>query len=592
MWWQRSNLIELLLQQALKQSALTSPSLSGLSFDFKQAQLSNIGFGLATPSGELSVALQDITAEYDLKNRTVNTLSIGRAEVKFHYQSKENTVTNATEDSAAISLPLNRLNIEKLEMNIDTPWGMSRFSGQADLERDATDLIEAKFQDAQQSIRLTIDPGFSAAVLSLERLPNGKVFELHTTQLKPPAKQLKLDAGALAFIDWFSTSLLIPDALRAKTPRSDISKLSPLLGSTQLSVFAQTPDNFATLTAGALLKRDKLSLLTIDMSMAQDQSLNVNGRLDMAATEAFELIKPWLPATAASWTLSGGAIQGNLALRRPARQDVSGSAQLDVSDLAMTAGAARIEKGSVTLHMPELADRTVDLSAEIPTLNLGKELAAGNLKINARYLDQSLTLNQASLAIFGGILELMPDKIQLEQLPIRLTLRLRSVDLSQLLASLHYPNISGTGNIDGELPLQLSAGSIDLQDGAVSGTRPGVLRYAGPVADSENIAFKALRNLVYQNLQAKVNYRPNGDYHLGLRLEGSNPEVLSGHPLAFNLNISGQLPELLQKGILAGDFERTILEQAAAKPKDVEKFPKPPAGNQQPKPPSAERRNQ
>jgi len=188
-------------------------------------------------------------------------------------------------------------------------------------------------------------------------------------------------------------------------------------------------------------------------------------------------------------------------------------------------------------------------------------------------------------------MELMPGTIRLEQTPILLTLRLHDVDLSQLLMSLHYPNISGTGTIDGELPLRLSAGAIDLQDGSLSGTQPGVLRYAGP-ADSQNIAFKALKNLVYRSLQAKVNYRPNGDYHLGLRLEGSNPEVLSGHPLAFNLNISGQLPELLQKGILAGDLERTILEQAIAKPANLEKSPNTPTGDQSPKPPPADRRSQ
>ncbi|MDD5126305.1 YdbH domain-containing protein, partial [Methylovulum sp.] len=98
------------------------------------------------------------------------------------------------------------------------------------------------------------------------------------------------------------------------------------------------------------------------------------------------------------------------------------------------------------------------------------------------------------------------------------------------------------------------------------------------------------------SLQAKVNYRPNGDYHLGLRMEGGNPEVLSGHPLAFNLNLSGHLPELLQRGFMAGDFERVILEEAKPKPAKTKKSAKPllnpPVGEQQPKPPPADRRSQ
>ena len=574
-WWQRSILVQWLLQHSLKQTALIAPRLSGLAFDFKQAKLTEISFGLATPAGDLSLAMEDVTTDYDLEKKIVNTLSIAHATLKFNYHPADKTETKNATDSDAKRLPLDRLSIAKLDIDIDTPWGLSRFTGQADIVRGAADSIEAKFQDSQQSIWLEIEHGFSTAKLKVERLPSGKIFEMNAKQLDQPAKQISLNANALALIEWFGSSLLIPETLRAKTQTTDLAKISPLLSATQLSANAQSPDNFATLQAKALLTRDKRSLLAIDLSMANNQTIDADGRLDMSATEAFDLVKPWLSAMTASWTLSNGKVQGNFNLHKPAHQDSSGTAQLNISALALTAGAAQIENGNITLTIPKLAERAVDLSAEIPTLGLGKELVARDLNVKARYLDQELTLDHASLAIFDGTMELMPGKIRLEQTPMLLTLRVHGVDLSQLLDSLNYPNISGTGRIDGELPLQLAAGTIDLQEGSLSGTRPGVLRYVGP-ADSENIAFKALRNLVYQNLQAKVNYRPNGDYHLGLRLEGSNPEVLSGHPLAFNLNISGQLPELLRKGILAGDFERTILEQATAKPANAKTSPKPP----------------
>ncbi|OAH97286.1 hypothetical protein A1332_21725 [Methylomonas methanica] len=590
LWWQRAVLLELVLQQALKHTPLSSPSLSGLSFDYEQAKLAEISFGMATPAGDLAVAMQDVATDFDIEKRIIHNVSIGHAVLKFNHHPAAPSATKTTENTG-FSLPLDRLSIAKLEIDIDTPWGLSSFAGKADIKRGAADAIDARFQDARQSLHLNIDPGFSAAKLSVDRLPSGNILKMEAQQLDRPAKQISLHAGALELIEWFSSSLLIPQTLRAKTRTYDVSKLSALLSATQLSANAKTVDNFASLYAEAVLKRNKQSLVAVDMAMANKQTIDMNGRLDMAASEAFDLIKPWLPALAASWTVTGGAMLGNLQLHKSSNQDASGTAQLAITDLALTAGAAKVEKAKVELNIPELANRAVDLSAEVPTLGLGKDLIARNLNVKARYLDQALTLNQASLAIFGGTMELMPDTISLEQTPILLTLRLHDVDLSQLLMSLHYPNISGTGTIAGELPLQLSAGAIDLQDGSISGTQPGVLRYVGP-ADNQNIAFKALRNLVYRNLQAKVNYRPNGDYHLGLRLEGSNPEVLSGHPLAFNLNISGQLPELLQKGILAGDLERTILEQAIAKPANLEKSPNTPTGDQLPKPPPADRRSQ
>lgn len=590
LWWQRAVLLELILQQALKHSALRSPSLTGLSFDYKQAKLAEISFDAATSAGDLRVVMQEIATDYDIEKRIIHSVSIGHAALKFNYRPTDQAATQSSENIPT-SLPLDRLSIAKLEIDIDTPWGLSSFAGQAEIKRGAADAIDATFQDVRQALHLNIDPGFSAAKLSVERLPSGNIFELAAQQLDRPAKQISLHAGALGLIEWLSSSLLIPQTLRAKTQSYDVSKLSPLLSATQLSVNAKTADNFASLQADAALQRNKQSMVAIDLSMTNKQTIDMNGRLDIAAAEAFDLLKPWLPAITASWTVAGGTARGNLQLHKPSKQDASGTAQLTVTDLALTVGAAKIENAKVELNIPELADRSVDLSADVPTMGLGKDLIARNLNVKARYLDQELTVNQASLALFGGMMELMPDTVRLDQAPILLTLRLHEVDLSQLLNSLHYPNISGTGSIAGELPLQIAAGTIDVQDGSINGTQPGVLRYVGP-ADNQNIAFQALRNLVYKNLQAKVNYRRNGDYHLGLRLEGSNPEVLSGHPLAFNLNISGQLPELLQKGILAGDLERTILEQAIAKPANVEKSPNPPSGGQLPKPPPADRRSQ
>ncbi|OQW73765.1 MAG: hypothetical protein BVN35_11765 [Proteobacteria bacterium ST_bin11] len=573
-WWQRAVLLELVLQQALKHTALSSPSLSGLSFDYEQAKLAEISFGVATPAGDLTVAMQEVATDYDIEKRVLRSVSIGYAALKFIYNPADPSATNTTEN-ALFSLPLDRLSVAKLEIDIETPWGQSSFTGQAEIKRSEADAIDATFQDARQSLHLNIDPGFSAAKLSVDQLPSGNILELEVQQLDRPAKQISLHAGAPELIEWFTSSLLIPQTLRAKTQTYDVSRLSPLLNTTQLSVNAKTADNFASLHAEAALKRNKQSLVSVDLAVTNKQTIDAIGRLDLAASEAFDLIKPWLPAMAASGAVTSGATRGNLQLHKPSNQDPSGTAQLTITDLALTAGAAKVENAKVALSIPDLASRAVDLSAEVPTLGLGKDLIARNLNVKARYLDQELTLNQASLALFGGTIELMPDTIRLEQTPILLTLRLRDVDLSQLLTSLQYPNISGTGKIAGELPLQLSSGTIDVQDGSISGTQPGVLRYVGQ-ADNQNIAFKALRNLVYQNLRAKVNYRPNGDYHLGLRLEGSNPEVLSGHPLAFNLNISGQLPDLLQKGILAGDLERTILEQAIAKPANEDQSPNTP----------------
>ena len=46
-----------------------------------------------------------------------------------------------------------------------------------------------------------------------------------------------------------------------------------------------------------------------------------------------------------------------------------------------------------------------------------------------------------------------------------------------------------------------------------------------------------------------------------VRLEGNNPALYDGYPVAFNLKINGSLPELFEALFITGDFEEAILKE-------------------------------
>lgn len=593
-------MMELVLRQFLERTSVSASKLSGFRFGFHQADLSEIEFGVETGAGRLSAKLENVSADYDLSVPKVEAILVGHAQLKFAYQDHTASKTEIADQNAPspVAFPLERLSVEKLDIDIDTPWGLSRFSGHGEITRGDENSIEALFLDAGQAVRFKFSPDFGTARVSAERLPGGKVFELNAEHLTQPNKHAHLHADAGSFIEWLSASLLVPETLRTNMTASGISQATPSLSPMQLDIAAATPDNIETLQGSVSLTRDSRDLAHADLSMATRHQtvVDIDGRLEMAAMELFGLLKPWLPQTTGDWQFSTGTVQGAMTLRWQPHRNSSGTAHLQASDLAFSAGSVKVQNGSINVDIADIAKQSVALSANVPKLELGKNMAAGDVIVRARYLGRDLTVERAAMSIFGGLLEVLPDTVNINQFPIVLTLRVHEVDLSQLLSSLQYQDLSGSGTISGELPLRLSRNAIELQDGTLTGVHPGVIRYQGPVADNENIAFKALRNLAYHSLQAKVNYRPNGDYHLGFRIEGSNPEVLSGHPLAFNLNVNGQLPELLRGGFVAGDFERAILEQATARPAPPEKpakpLPKPPEGDQQPTPPPADRRSQ
>lgn len=596
-WWYRSSLMQWGAQQYLARTALITPKLSGLRLDFKQAELAEMEFGVETGVGQLSARLENIKADYDLSTRKVSTVSVNHARLQLTPQAADQAGVKQAGSSAPLALPLDKLTLENLDLTIHTPWGLSRFAGRGELKRETADAFQVIFQDANQSIRFEFGPGLSSVGVTVARMTHGTILEFHAEHLDQPRQQARLHAGMAFLAEWLNTSVLAPETLKAKMAGAGLPGLALGLQGMQLELNAESLDHFDTLQGQAALTRNHQQLAGIDLSLTKPpRALDLAGNLDMAASEAFELVKPLSKGITQSLMISAGKLQGAMKLHWQFDNHSSGTAHLSATNLGLTLGAMQVETGNIELELADLAHGSMLLSVDAGKLKFGKAIAAGNLLIKAHGLERVLTLDQAVLSIFGGAMELLPGNMDLERYPIPLTVRLKQVDLSQLLASLQYPDISGTGTLNGELPIKLTADTVELQDGLLNGTSPGVIRYQGPAADNENLAFAALRNLAYHTLQARVNYQPNGDYRLGLRLEGSNPLVLSGHPLVFNLNIGGHLPELLRRGIATGDFERVIMQQANTGQTSVKITAKPganaPSGNQQPKPPKANRSSQ
>ncbi|WP_445371384.1 intermembrane phospholipid transport protein YdbH family protein [Methylomonas sp. HW2-6] len=561
-WSLRFQLSERLLVRALQFSPLVASELSGLKFDSARVQLARFGFTLETAAGPLQVTLENVAAGYRLEPLGVDAVDIGRATLKLDYRPAADNPAAAAADAERQRLPLPPVRIAQLDLQIATPWGDSNFNGSAQFGLTPA-AYRLNLEDGRQNLTLELAADMSNFDLTLAGANRARILALDASGFGSAAGKLSLRGKLGDIAAWLASTPLLPAKLR---PTGAPTALAAQLGNSRLNLDLHSSDGFGHSQGHLSLIRDKaiLAEASAAVSLLPQPAADVTGRLALTAGEAFDLAKPWLPETARNWRVASGRIAATWQIYWQA-QLKRGKADINVSDLALTAGAARLLHSDIHVAVPDLGAGSGELSARIRTLELGDGLTGRDLEIDAAYREPELNLKRARLAIFGGELELAPATFDIGQMPLALTLQARQIDLAQLLASLHYPQLSGTGSVDGELPLTLATESIELQNGTLSGTRPGTLRYLSP-ADDGNLAFQALRNLVYHRLQAQLNYQPNGDYRIGLRLEGHNPEVLSGHPLAFNLNISGQLPELLRRGLVAGNFERAILEEVGQQP--------------------------
>ncbi|HKJ23391.1 MAG TPA: YdbH domain-containing protein, partial [Myxococcota bacterium] len=142
------------------------------------------------------------------------------------------------------------------------------------------------------------------------------------------------------------------------------------------------------------------------------------------------------------------------------------------------------------------------------------------------------------------------------------------IDLGALVADLGRADLAATGRLSGTLPLRIEGDRIFADGGRLSaGEEGGVIRYqpgglpppglepdptkgrppSGSVGGVD-LVVDALRNFHYRTLEVQVNGELTGEMVLGLKIEGSNPDVYDGYPFQLNMNLEGPLADVIKGG--------------------------------------------
>ncbi|MEM1436221.1 MAG: YdbH domain-containing protein [Pseudomonadota bacterium] len=147
------------------------------------------------------------------------------------------------------------------------------------------------------------------------------------------------------------------------------------------------------------------------------------------------------------------------------------------------------------------------------------------------------------------------------------TVELSGLALEELVA-LEGDEVSGTGTLDGRLPIDLQADGVRIQDGDLVSRPPGGVirlsdRFAAPTGEPGlDFALTALSDFTYSTLLATVDYAPAGDLALSLRLQGQNPKVEQGRPIHYNVNVTENVPALLESlkadRLITDEVERRV----------------------------------
>lgn len=230
-------------------------------------------------------------------------------------------------------------------------------------------------------------------------------------------------------------------------------------------------------------------------------------------------------------------------------------------DAAFGWDKARVEATQVDLRLDSLQplQGRLQFAAQRGQLATGTPLA--DLNVDLDLAAQAMTVHALEVKLLGGRLHGEPLRLPWPAGQQSLPLHVRQVDLGQLLKLFDLEGLSGSGQIDGVLPLGWRNGGLEIRNGQLNSSGSGTIRYAPEHPVHDNLGLQALRNFHYQRLGADVSYTSNGDYRAQAALEGNNPDFYDGYPVHLRLNIGGNLPGMFRAALFSGDFSRHILQQ-------------------------------
>jgi len=343
-------------------------------------------------------------------------------------------------------------------------------------------------------------------------------------------------------------------------------------------------DLAATLTlADAELQFDTPLLLRT----SGDSGLRVQGVLDLAAGGGTaQLVLPQLDLAG-----EGNSLSARLG-GWPWEADVVGGTLAAELDLAWQAGASGAVTGTLNATFASVAGfygssffrgldlgfaAAVDTSATLPLTTAPMQLRVAELDVGlplrnivadlqADQASQSLMLASLYGELLDGVISATDQRYRIGSVDNVMTIQFAGFRLERLLELTEYKGVEASGAVSGEVPLVFSAEGIEVAGGRLFAVQPGgTIRYLGAAGSGQgnaalDIMNRALSNYRFESLESSIDYSPDGELVLSMQLQGRNPDMDNGRQVNLNLNVSDNIPALLQS-LQAGRAIEDFLEE-------------------------------
>jgi|GEM_PF-3490327 hypothetical protein len=252
---------------------------------------------------------------------------------------------------------------------------------------------------------------------------------------------------------------------------------------------------------------------------------------------------------------------------------VDGSASAALDDMDITMGAAAISglRGELQLDRlrPPRTTRPQRLEADFidaglridqPSLEFGVERMPGSgpgihvIAAEGRVIEGTVAVRDWRFDPFAQVYD-----------PVVLV---EGISLEKLLDRLSINGLEGRGQLSGPIPLFITDGGVAIRDGRLRGLG-GHIRYRSEraeraLADTDrtvDLMLQALRDFDYEKIEIDLVRELAGASRVDIQMQGSNPDVLEGHPFDFNISITGDVEPLLEAVARGRELTDELIER-------------------------------
>lgn len=153
-----------------------------------------------------------------------------------------------------------------------------------------------------------------------------------------------------------------------------------------------------------------------------------------------------------------------------------------------------------------------------------------------------------------------------------MTLTANHLALEELLAGLLKEGISASGTLNGSIPVHFTKDhAAMITNGKLSADTGGVVRY-NPTDESPlqkggsfqtDLLLGALENFHYEQLSMTINSTDADALQVLLHVKGRNPNLYDGQSIELNINLNGNLFDVIQSGMSIYTLPERLEEQLA-----------------------------